>query len=52
MNQIARTLNKKRIPSKEKEAVIGLAVETLSLVQDLKQKLAEEKGGLTEKDSQ
>jgi predicted CopG family antitoxin len=52
VNQIARTLNKKRIPSKEKEAVIGLAVETLSLVQDLKQKLAEEKGGLTEKDSQ
>jgi len=55
INQIARALNVlrkgKRLPAKEKKALFDLAVETLSLVQELLNKLAEVRLGYSQKDS-
>ena len=45
INQVARALNRKRLPAKERKVLLDLAVETLSLIQDLKLKLSEERGG-------
>jgi len=50
INQIARQLNKKRLPAKERKLLIDLVIETIDLVQNLKTKLAEEKIGNPEKD--
>jgi len=50
INQIARQLNKKRLPAKERKLLIDLVIETIDLVQNVKTKLAEEKFGNPEKD--
>jgi len=47
VNQVARALNKRKLPAKERKALLDLVIETLSLVQDLKLKLSEERGGHT-----
>jgi hypothetical protein len=39
INQIARVLNTKRIPSKHKKELLNLVIETVELIQDLKQRL-------------
>ena len=55
INQIARALNVlrkgKRLPAKEKKALFDLTIETLSLVQELLNKLAEVRLGYSQKDS-
>ena len=52
VNQIARALNAKRLPAKERKLLTDLAVETIELIQDLKQKLAEERIGSSQENSQ
>ena len=52
VNQIARALNAKRLPAKERKLLTDLAVETIELIQDLKQKLAEERIGSPQENSQ
>ena len=52
VNQIARQLNKKRLPAKERKLLIDLVVEVIELVQAVKTKLAEERLGNPEKDSE
>ena len=52
VNQIARALNAKRLPAKEKKLLTDLALETIELIQDLKQKLAEERIGSPQENSQ
>lgn len=55
INQIARALNVlrkgKRLPAKEKKALFDLTIETLSLVQELLNKLAEVRLGYSQKGS-
>lgn len=52
VNQIARALNAKRLSAKEKKLLTDLALETIELIQDLKQKLAEERIGSSQENSQ
>ncbi len=51
VNQIARALNTKRLPAKEKKLLIDLVIETIELVQELKHKLAEERIGSPKENS-
>ena len=41
VNQIARALNRKRLPAKEKKVLLNLVVETMELIQELKMRLLE-----------
>ncbi len=51
LNQLARALNRKKMPAKEKKALLSLIIETLSLVQELKERLVEGHLGNPEADS-
>jgi len=44
INQVAIAMNRKKLPAKERKVLLDLVVETLSLVQDLKLRLSEERG--------